>query len=98
MSHVIGPADDNDRARWADLLRRIARSYRGHPNEKLARRNLRRNVWLEIVPPGSMPDGQVSSYQIGRRHFSRMTSATLAQLAAQPVTPPPLPEDEGLAE
>jgi len=98
MSHVIGPADDNDRARWAELLRRIARSYRGHPNEQLARRNLRRYIWLEIVPPGSMPDGQVSSYQLGRRHFSRMTAATLDQLVALPVAPPSLPEEDGLME
>jgi hypothetical protein len=89
MSNVIGPADETDRERWALYLRKVAQSYKGHPRARRVRRNLLLYVWLEVVPPGAMPDGQVASYRIGKRHFSRMTSTTLAQLVALPVPPPP---------
>ena len=89
MSNILGPADDTDREHWAEHLRRVAESYRGHPKEGQVAHNLHHHIWLEIVLPGEMPDGQVTGYRVGRRHISRMTSATLAQLAALPVPPPP---------
>jgi hypothetical protein len=93
ISNVIGSADDADRERWALYLRKLSQSYQGHPRARRVRRNLLLYVWLEIVPPGAMPDGQISSYRIGKRHFSRMTSATLAQLVALPVPAPPRASD-----
>jgi len=95
MDNVIGAASEADRQRWALYLRKVSDSYRGHPGAARIRRNLLLHIWLEVAPPGSMPDGQVSSYRIGKRHFSRMTSATLEQLAALPVPPSPVPLPEG---